>query len=95
MSTISAQTFGKAVSVSLLPSDNGLDMVFWKENGERVRISLDWPQVADMALRVDTLGQQALTMMQVGMDPYSAAHRSSFFVAELQALDDSSEQGSK
>lgn len=94
MSTIPAQIFGKAVSVSLLPSDNGLDMVFWKENGERVRISLDWPQVADMALRVDTLGQQALTMMQVGMDPYSAAHRSSFFVAELQALDDSSEQGS-
>lgn len=95
MIKIPEQVFGKSSSVSLLPSDNGLDMVFWKEDGQRVRISLDWPQVADMALRVDALGQQALTMMQVGMDPYCAAHRSSFFVAELQVLDDSSEQGSK
>lgn len=93
MSDIPTQIFGKARAVFLRPSDDGLDMVFSKEDGQRVKISFDWVQVADMALRVDSLGEDALTLMQAGLDPYNAEHRSSFFVAGLQVLNDDDQGG--
>lgn len=86
MSNQKAQIFGKADAVTLRPSDLGLDFVFIREGEPSIRVSLDWLQAADLTLRVDHLGQEALTMMQIGLDPYRAPHRESFDVAGF--LDD-------
>jgi hypothetical protein len=70
--------------VNLFPCDDGLSMVFIPDAGESVTVTMDWVNVAQMNLRIDAFGKEALTMMQAGLDPYSSAQRQSFLLAELQ-----------
>lgn len=70
--------------VNLMPCDDGLKMVFIPEAGESMTVTMDWVNVAQLSLRLDAFGKEALTMMQSGLDPYSSAQRQSFFLAELQ-----------
>lgn len=93
MSDQHTKIFGKAEAVTLLPSDLGLDFVFIQDGAPSVRVSLDWLAVADLTLRVDQLGAEALTMMQIGLDPYHAPHRSEFMWAGLLAATSSDEPG--
>lgn len=74
---------GSAASVTLLPSDRGLDFTFNFDSSRSVSISLDWVRVADLALRIEHFGQEALTMMQVGIDPCRASSREEFELAKL------------
>lgn len=54
---------------------------------------MDWPDVADLMLRVAEFGQRVTTMMQIGLDPYNAQHRGSFTLAELQACSGDEQAG--
>lgn len=83
-----AVDLGMVASVSLFPSNRGLDMVFHPASGRSIRIGVDWPDVADLMLRVASFGQQMAIMMQIGLDPYNAEHRQGFALAELQACSD-------
>ena len=74
---------GSSSSVTLSPSDRGLDFTFNFDSSRSVSISLDWVRVADLALRMDHFGKEALTMMQVGLDPYRASTREEFELAKL------------
>jgi hypothetical protein len=85
MSNQQTKLFGKADDVTLLPSDLGLDFVFIQEGAASVRVSLDWLQVADLTLRVDKFGNEALTMMQIGLNPCHEPHRDEFCFAGLLA----------
>lgn len=73
----------KVKQVTLMACDDGLKMVFNAEADESTAVTLDWVQVAELSLRIDAFGKEALTMMQAGLDPYSSAHRHSFLVAEF------------
>jgi hypothetical protein len=85
MSEKQAPCTRNAKRVFLLPCDDGIKMVFTSDTGESSAVTMDWVTAADMALRLDQLGAEALTMMQIGLSPYQSSHRESFFVAALEA----------
>ena len=72
-------------NVFLFPCDDGLEMCFVPEQGDSFKVTMSWPTVADLSLRIDAMGKEALTMMQVGLDPYPPEHREQFILAGLQA----------
>jgi hypothetical protein len=76
----------KANGVNLFPCDDGLLMVFVPVDGESVKVTMDWVALADFALRLDTFGKEALTMMQIGLDPYKSSHRQQFSEAGWELI---------
>lgn len=90
---VGAVDVGLVASVALFPSDRGLDLVFHPESGQSIRVGMNWPDVADLMLRVAEFGQRMSIMMQIGLDPYNAQHRGSFTLAELQACSGDEQAG--
>jgi hypothetical protein len=75
-------------NVTLMSCDDGLKMVFIPKEGEALSITMPWSTAADMAIRLDQLGQEALLMTQAGLNPYRESHRVSFLTAQLQVACD-------
>ena len=73
----------KVTSVFLSKCDDGLMLVFSNET-ETTTITMDWVEAARMTMRLDEQGDEAYTMMQMGLDPYRASHRESFDLSWLQ-----------
>lgn len=74
----------KATSVVMTQCDDGLKMVFSNHN-QATSVTMDWIVAAELTLRLDALGKEALTMMQMGLNPYRGEHRQSFILSQLQA----------
>jgi hypothetical protein len=74
----------KATSVVMTQCDDGLKMVFSNHN-QTTSVTMDWIVAAELTLRLDALGKEALTMMQMGLNPYRGEHRQSFILSQLQA----------
>ena len=74
----------KATSVYMNACDDGLRFIF-KNESETTAVTMDWVTASDMALRLDHFGNEALTMMQIGLDPYRSSHRDSFIQSWLEA----------
>lgn len=82
---VASLDLGQVVSTTLRPSDRGLEFILNFESSRSVRVAMDWPRVAELSLRMDKFGNEALTMMQIGLGPYHSPHRESFSMAGLLA----------
>lgn len=74
----------KATSIVMHQCDDGLKMVFSNDN-QSASITIDWVVAAELTMRLDAFGKEALLMMQMGLDPYRSEHRDSFILSQLQA----------
>lgn len=90
---MSAVNMRNAKGVVLSACDDGLLMRFVPDEGDSFAVTMDWVTVADVALRIDEFGKEALTMMQIGLDPYKASHRSQFSSAGFDAAIDEGSAG--
>jgi hypothetical protein len=77
----------KATSIVMTQCDDGLKMVF-KNHNQTTSVTVDWIVAAELTMRLDALGKEALTMMQMGLNPYRGEHRHSFILSQLQAAKD-------
>lgn len=78
------QTVEKATSIVMQKCNDGLKLIF--SNGvESTAVTIDWVQAAEMTNRLDEHGDEAFTMMQIGLDPYRESHRQSFDLSWLEA----------
>jgi hypothetical protein len=74
-------------SVVMNQCDDGLKLIF-SNRTQSVTITMDWVVAADMTMRLDAVGDEVMTMMQMGLNPYRGEHRHSFILSQLQAAKD-------
>ena len=74
----------KVDSVVMHKCDDGLQLTF-SNKAETATITIDWVELAKMMLQMNEHGDEAYTMMQIGLDPYRESHRHSFTLSYFQA----------